>query len=213
MNATARANLYAFFSRVFISELDDEAVSLVCGPLGQNLLPEFNASEEVAIAGDPERRNATLDADYVHLTVVNVVPYASFYLREDAMVASGAENGVTDFLNQYGFEVDLALARSLSQDHIGIVLEAMSILCAAEAEALARPDLLYVARIQEVQRAFLAQHVVNWAPLYFFAAERCAHTTLYREAARVAMDYVASDYEDLCRATQPADAAGPRGDA
>lgn len=197
MEASARANLYGFFSRLFVCELDDDAVELARGPLGQELLPEFNASEEAALMMDAESRVSTFDTDFVHLTVVDVVPYGSFFTREDAMVESGTANPIADFLHAYGFEVDLGAARALSPDHIGIALEAMSVVCAAEAEALARPDEAYAARIREVERELLRQHVLPWAPVYFFAVERCARTTFYAEAARVAMDFIGSDHELL----------------
>ncbi len=195
MEAQARANLYGFFSRLFVHELGEAAAKLVSGPLGVELLPEFNASPEAQLLEDEDQRVTRFDTDFVHLTVVNVVPYASFYLRDDAMVEGGSSNPVTEFLKRVGFEVDLAAARSLAPDHIGILLEVMSTLCTAEAEAMARPDEAYAAQIRSIQQDFLREHVVNWAPVFLFAVERCAHTGLYREAARVAMDFIASDFE------------------
>ena len=197
MEAQGRANLYGFFSRLFIRELDDEAVALLAGPLGQDLLPEATAAGDVALAADPARRHAVLDPDYTHITVVNVVPYASFYLRDDAMVEGGTANPAAEFLKEYGFEVDLVAARSLAPDHIGILLESMAVLANAEAEAEARPDPAYAARIRQVQRTFLQDHLLSWAPVYLYAVERCAHSALYREAASVLMDFLGSDAQDL----------------
>lgn len=197
MDAAARANLYGFFSRLFVCELDDAAVELVRGPLGRELLPDFHRSEEATKLLQRDARVATFDTDFVHLTVVDVVPYGSFFTREDGMVESGTANPIADFLRSYGFEVDLGAARALSPDHIGIALEAMSVVCAAEAEALARPDEAYAAQVRTVERELLRQHILPWAPVFFFAVERCARTTLYAEAARVAMDFVASDHELL----------------
>lgn len=197
MEAHERSHLYGFFSRVFVRELDDDAVELVLGPLGQELLPELAKSEEVEVLVDRERRVAVHDADFVHLTVVNVVPYASFYLRDDGMVASGSANPVAEFLRDFGFDVDLGAARSLSPDHIGIVLEAMSRLAEAEAEAEARPDPEYARTIRDIERTFLARYVLGWVPIYFFAVERAARTGLYREAARVATAFIAVDHEEL----------------
>ena len=198
MDAGARSGLYAFFSRIFVKELDDAAIDALTGPLGRELLPELQESDEPALARDPERRVAVLDADFVSLTIVNVVPYESFYRRDDAMVEGGVKNPVAQFLKAYGFEADLAQARALASDHLGIELETLAVLCAHEAEAAARPDDAYAAHIRGIQRAFLREHVLAWAPMYLFAVERCAHTTLYGEAARVAMRFLASDYEALC---------------
>ena len=203
MKARARSGLYAFFSRIFVRELDDAAVEALSGPLGRELLPELQGSDEPALARDPERRVAVLDTDFVSLTIVNLVPSESFYRRNDAMVEGGVTNPVAQFLKSYGFETDLAQARALAPDHVGIELEMMAILCAHEAEAAERPDAAYAAHIRGVQRSFLREHLLAWAPMYFFAVERCAHTTLYREAARVAMRFIASDYEALCAEVTP----------
>ena len=204
LGATARANLYGFFSRLFIRELDEAAVELLWGPLAQALLPRFVASDEISLLRDADRRVAVFDTDFVHITVVNVVPYASFYRREDARVQAGRDNPITDFLARYGFEIDLEAARALAQDHIGIVLEAMSVLCQHEAEATARPDLEYAAHIRGVQRTFLRTFVLPWAPVYLFAVERCAHTLLYREAADVLMATLGDDAEALSAESDPA---------
>ena len=205
--AGARANLYAFFSRIFVRELDDAAVALLRGPLGAELLPAFSASEELALVADAAQRVAVFDADFAHLTIVNVVPYGSFYSSPTAMMTSGTAAGVGAFLREIGLEVDLGAARSLATDHVGIVLEAMAKLCAAEAEAEARPDLVYAKQISDLQIELLREHALPWLPLYFFAVERCAHTKLYGEAARVAMDFVASDYTQLRAQTAASDSA------
>jgi len=197
MSPDARARLYGFFSRIFTKELDTEALELLCSPLGQELLPQTHACGELVASGDASWIQATYNPDYVHLTVVNVVPYASFYLRDDAMVEGGSSNPVADFMKSFGFEVDLGAARSLAPDHIGIELEFMATLCLAQVEAEGRPDLAYAAKIEQVQRQFLGEYLLNWAPIYLFAVERCAHTTLYKEAAQVGLDYIASDYEAL----------------
>jgi TorA maturation chaperone TorD len=191
LNARARQALYAFFSRLFVRELDDEARAAVDGPLGRELLPEHHRE------GGPRPTRDELDADFAHITVVDLVPYESFYRRDDGMVHAGGENPVARFLRDYGFEVDLAAARALAPDHLGIELEAMALLCGAEAEAEERPDPAYAAQIRRVERAFLDQHLLTWCPVYLFAVERAARTALYREAARAAMDFIAADAEAL----------------
>ncbi|MCO4762443.1 MAG: molecular chaperone TorD family protein [Myxococcales bacterium] len=195
MDATARANLYGFFARLFVRELDDEAIAMVTGPLGLALLEQFAGSAEVSALQDEDTRQAVFDADFAHITIVNVVPYASFYESETAVVEASATT--QQFLKEIGLEVDLAAARSVSPDHAGIQLEVMAKLCAAEAEAIARPDPAYADKIRKIGQQFLQDHVVGWLPLYLFAVERCAHTRLYGEAARVAMDFVASDLQWL----------------
>lgn len=199
-DATARGNLYGFFSRLFVRELDAAAVELLWSPLGQALLPAFSGSAEARLLSDKDARVRVFDADFAHVTIVNVVPYGSFYQRDDARVESGGHNPVSDWLLRYGFEVDLVPARALAQDHFGIVLEAMATLCAHEAEAEARPDPAYAAHIRGLQRAFLREHVLSWAPVYLYAVERVAYTGLYREAAQVCMSWLGADFQALSEA-------------
>jgi TorA maturation chaperone TorD len=192
-----RADLYAFLSRLWVRELDAPARALVAGPLGAALLPRFSASPEHAVmaGADADRAVATFDTDYVHVTVVNVVPYASFYRSDTGVVESGTVNALSPFYQECGFEADLVAARAVAPDHLGITLEVLARLCAAEAEAADRP--LYAAQIRSLQQRMLAEHVLDWAPMYLDAVRRCAHTALYAEAAEVTLDFLASHLQDL----------------
>lgn len=200
MTPDQRQRLYAFLSRLWVKELDAEAVAMVQGPLGRELLPDFSASPEVRELEEPERRAATFDADFTHLTVVNLVPYESFFRRDDGLLEAGAVNPVASFLSRYGFEVDLAAARSLAPDHLGIELEVMSVLCAREAEALSNDNGPAGRAVRRVQREFLEQHLLAWAPVYLFAALRNARTKLYREAAEATLHFLCADHELVAEA-------------
>lgn len=197
MRPAERQRLYAFFSRLWVKELDEAALLVLRGPLGRELLPVFFASSESARLEDPEQRVATFDADFTHLTVVNLAPYESFFLREDGMLEAGAANPVAAWLREYGFEVDLAAARSLAPDHLGIELEVMAELCAREAAALADENGPAAEALRRLERQFLEQHLLAWAPMYLFAAQRTARSTLYREAAEATLQFVCADHEGL----------------
>ena len=196
MDAAARARLYAFLSRLFVLEVDDAFAEVLRGDQGRALLPSFAASKDFDALFPRERRVATFDADFAHLTMVNLVPYESFYRREDAMIESGGANPLTVFLRKYGFEADLHTARALSPDHLGIELELMATLCAKEADAQTPKD---AEQIRRVQREFLQEHLLAWAPIYLLAARRTAKTALYRDGADAALHFVHADLEELCR--------------
>jgi TorA maturation chaperone TorD len=119
-----------------------------------------------------------------------VVPYESFYRRDDAMVESGAANPLSSFLTKYGFEADLGTARSLSPDHLGIELELMATLCQDEA---ARTEA------RRVQRELLEEHLLGWAPIYLLAVKRNAHTALYRDGAEGLLHLLHQHHEALCQ--------------
>lgn len=200
MTPDQRHRLYALLSRIWVKELDEDAVAVLRGSLGRELFPAFSASKEAEALTDPDRRAAAFDADFTHLTVVNLVPYESFFRRDDGMLEAGAVNPVATFLQRYGFEVDLAAARSLAPDHLGIELEVMSVLCAREAEAFAADNGPAGRAVRRVQREFLEQHTLTWAPMYLFAAVRNARTLLYREAAEATLQFLFADHEALVAA-------------
>lgn len=194
MEPRARARLYTFFSRLWVKELDDTFVEVLRGEQGRAVLPAFASSPEVDLLTPAARREATFDVDFAHLTMVNVVPYESFYRREDAMIESGSANPLATFLTKYGFEADLAAARSLSPDHLGIELELMAVLCGKEADA----ERAEVARqVRRVELELLTEHLLSWAPVYLLAAKRNARTTLYGEGADALLHFLHQDHEAL----------------
>lgn len=197
MKPAARARLYAFFSRLFAREVDDAFAAAVTGELGRALLPDFSDSAEAAAISAPGGDRTPFDADFAHLTVVNLVPYESFFRRDDAMIESGSVNPVAVFYRRYGFEADLEAGRSISPDHLGIELEFMATICEREAAAEASGEAGYAARIREVGQEFLRDHLLRWAPIYLLAAQRNARTELYRDGADAALHFLLSDHEAL----------------
>ena len=197
LDPAARGRIYAFFSRLWVREVDEAFVEALKSALGRELLPDFWATEEPALLDRAAERQATFDADFVHLTVVNLVPYESFFRREDGMLESGAANPVSLFLRRYGFEVDLAQARSLAPDHLGIELEVMSVLCDKEREALEAGNAPYATVVRGVERDFLTQHLLTWAPVYLFAARRNGRSALYRDAAEATLQFLHLDHGGL----------------
>jgi TorA maturation chaperone TorD len=194
----SRANLYGFLSRLFVRELDDGFADALGGELGRLLLPAFWESEEPASLADPSRRQGLFDADFAHLTMVNLVPYESFYRREDGMIEAGLANPLVQFYRTYGFEADLESARALSPDHLGIELEFMAALAQREQEALKEGQQGYAAVIHGIQARFLREHLLAWAPVYLLAAQRNAKTVLYRDGAEAVLEFLLQDYEWLC---------------
>jgi len=204
MDARARQQLYAFFSRLFVKEVDDAFARVLRGELGEALLPGFLGSDEPSWLDRPEARQANFDADFAHLTLVNLAPHESFFRRADALVESGAKNPVVGFMQKYGFEADLEAARTVAPDHLGIELELLSVLCGKEAEAQAGGDAAYAARIRGIQLELLREHLLTWAPVYLLAAQRNARTALYREGAEAALEFLLTDTQSLAAQVEAA---------
>ncbi len=193
MEPAARARLYAFLSRLFAREIDDGFAQVLAGEQGRAVLPAFSRSAECDALFPVERRQAIFDTDFANVTMVNAVPYESFYRREDAMIESGAVNPLSTFLRAYGFEADLEIARSLSADHLGIELELMAILCRKEAESSGDEAL----SARAVQRKLLEEHLLAWAPIYLLAVKRTARTELYRDGADAVLHLLHQHHEAL----------------
>ncbi|MEQ1568351.1 MAG: molecular chaperone TorD family protein [Myxococcota bacterium] len=194
IDASGRAALYGWFSRLFVREIDDPFAEVLQGGLTAELVPTFYRSDERAAVRDPAQRGR-FDADFTKITVVSLVPYGSFYLRDDARIEAGLGNPLVAFYRRYGFEVDLGAARALSPDHLGISLEFLSVLAATEAAAAADGRDDYAADARRVSRAFLWDHLGAWAPVYLLAVQRSAETELYRDGAAAALAWILTDAE------------------
>ena len=151
--------------------------------------------------GDPLDNNTLLDQyinpDFVNLSVLHLIPYETFYTRDDQMVETGGANPVTDMYSAYNFMVDYEEARSVSADHIGIELEFMHHLASAELKALEADDKKAADELKEVQREFLNKHLINWAPMYLINLKYEARTPLYYDAADLTLEFILSDNEYL----------------
>jgi TorA maturation chaperone TorD len=194
VDASARARLYAFLSRLIVRELDEAFVHELVGPFGRALLPSFAASKELDLVTSAAWRAVELDVDFANLTMVNVVPYESFFRRDDGMIEAGGGNAMVTFLRKYGFEADLAIARSLSPDHLGIGLELMSLLCGREATA---EDVQARESARRVQRELLVDHLMTWAPIFLLAMRRNARTVIYRDVADATLHLLHQHLEAL----------------
>ena len=157
-----RANMYGLLSRLLLQEVDSEVVSFL--KKSENLDLLFPNLKEWKIWNELEDEkliNQYLNPDFTNISILHLVPYETFYTREDMMIETGGANPVTDYYHQYGFKVEFDIARVISPDHIGIELEFMNKLVLAELEALKNGDSETAKKIQEVQKEFLEKHILN----------------------------------------------------
>ena len=197
----ARANIYALLSRILLQELDTEMLQTIKDD--ENILDFFPTLKE----WKPfiELDNTTLLAehfnpDFVNLSVLHLIPYETFYTREDQMIETGGANPVTDIYSAYDFMVDYEAARTVSSDHIGIELEFMFHLANAEIKALENKDENAVKELRVAQHEFLNKHLLQWAPMYLINVKYEARTPLYFDSAEMALEFMLSDNEYLTQA-------------
>jgi TorA maturation chaperone TorD len=83
----------------------------------------------------------------------------------------------------------------VSADHIGVELEFMYMLCMAMKKALDAEDKEGVCELLEVQRAFLKEHLLVWAPMFLINAKRESRTPLYHDGSELTLEFLLSDFE------------------
>ncbi|MCD6173686.1 MAG: molecular chaperone TorD family protein [Sulfurimonas sp.] len=194
----ARVNIYALLSRILLQELDTKILQTIKDD--EDILDFFPTLKEWKQLREVD--NDTLLAEYfnpdfVNLSVLHLIPYETFYTRDDQMVETGGANPVTDIYSAYDFMVDYEVARTVSSDHIGIELEFMHHLANAEFQALQKKDEKAVAELRTAQKEFLNKHLLQWAPMYLINMKYEARTPLYFDGADMALEFILSDNEYL----------------
>ena len=196
----ARVNIYALLSRILLQELDVDTLKMI--KKDENILdffPTLKDWKELNEVEESKLLNEYFNPDFVNLSVLHLIPYETFYTRDDQKVETGGANPVTDMYSAYDFMVDFEAARTVSADHIGVELEFMHHLCSAELKALEENDTKAVSELKDVQREFLNKHLLNWAPMYLINMKFEARTPLYYDGAEMALEFILSDNEYLTK--------------
>ncbi len=194
----ARSNIYALLSRILLQELDTEILQTIKDD--ENILdffPTLKEWKQLREVDNAKLLDEYFNPDFVNLSVLHLIPYETFYTREDQKVETGGANPVTNIYNEFDFLVDYEVARTVSSDHIGIELEFMHHLAKAELKALESGDNDSVKELQVAQKNFLNTHLLQWAPMYLINMKYEARTPLYYDAAEMALEFILSDNEYL----------------
>jgi len=191
-----RIALYALISRLMLIEVDEEFLGQIESDEGLlGLFPNYRDWGKRTELDQKELVEQYYNVDFTNLFLMHLVPYESFYTRDDQMIESGGDNPVVELYNELDFRVELTQARVVSADHIGIELEFMYMLCTALKKALDADDSEGVCELLEVQRAFLKEHLLEWAPLFLINMKRESRTPLYHDGAELALEFMLSDFE------------------
>ena len=194
----ARINIYALISRILMNEVDEKLLELILKD--ENILsffPEFKKWDKRKKMSNKDLIEKELNVDFTNLFLLHLIPYESFYIREDQQMETGGDNPVQTLYNDFDFRVELDEARVMSADHIGVELEFMYKLCEAEYKALEDGEEVIAAEIAEIQYDFLKNHLVEWAPMYLLNVKSEAGTAFYFDAADLAIEFILSDFEYL----------------
>ncbi len=194
----SRSNLYALLSRLLMQELDDEMLDIIKNDETiLEFMPNFKAWEERNTLENSVLINERLNPDFTNISLLHLIPYETFYTRDDQKIETGGANPVTDMYSAYDFLVDFGMARVVSADHIGVELEFMHHLCEAQIKAEEESDTEAVNELKAVQKEFLNKHLLQWAPMYLLNAKYEARTPLYFDTADMALEFILTDNELL----------------
>ena len=192
----ARQALYSFIARLMLVEADEKF--LASFESEANLLSMFPNYKEWSKKKEFSKADLIaqyLNVDFTNLFLMHLIPYESFYTRDDQMIESGGNNPIIELYNSYDFRVELDKARVISPDHIGVELEFMYMLCSALQKAQEADDAEGIDDILRVQKDFLEQHLLRWAPMFLINVKRESITPLYHDGAEFALDFLLSDFE------------------
>ena len=193
-----RIAIYGLISRLMLMEVDEKFLDTIENDEGLlNLFPNYRDWDRRKELSRKELVNEYYNVDFTNLFLMHLVPYESFYTRDDQMIESGGENPVLDLYRDLDFSVELAKARVVSPDHIGIELEFMYVLCVAALKAFSEDNKEDLCELYQVQRAFLKEHLLEWAPLFLINAKRESRTPLYHDGTELTLDFLLTDFEYL----------------
>jgi len=197
-NTKARVNIYALLSRILLQELDENMLDTI--KKDENILdflPTLKNWEPFKELQNNKLLEEYFNPDFVNLSLLHLIPYETFYTREDQKIETGGANPVTDMYSAYDFMVDFEAARTISADHIGVELEFMHHLAEAELKAIENNDKDAIKNLREVQKEFLNKHLLQWAPMYLINVKYEARTPLYYDTADMTLEFILSDNEYL----------------
>ncbi|BAF71471.1 TorD/DmsD family molecular chaperone [Sulfurovum sp. NBC37-1] len=191
-----RVALYALISRLMITEVDEAFLDVIEN--NENylaLFPNYRNWSKRKEFTTQELIEQYYNVDFTNLFLMHLVPYESFYVREDQMVDSGKGNPVIELYDALDFRVELDKARVVSGDHIGVELEFMYMLCNAQLKALEAEDKEGICELFQIQKGFLRDHLLEWGSMFLINAKRESRTPLYHDGAELTLEFLLSDYE------------------
>ncbi|WP_200763771.1 TorD/DmsD family molecular chaperone [Nitrosophilus alvini] len=193
-----RNSLYSLASRIFLQEIDEEVLKKIEEDENfDSLFPTFKDWKTRKEVGKKRLIEEYLNVDYTNIAILHLIPYETFYTRDDQMIESGGANPVVQIYNEYGFRVELDRARVVSPDHIGVELEFMHLLIQSQIRAEESEDFAAATELKKIEKKFLEEHLLKWAPMYLINVANEAATPFYQDSAKFAIEFLLEDYEYL----------------
>jgi TorA maturation chaperone TorD len=187
--ARARGDTYRLLGRLCLAEVDGRLLAAV------RATPEFGA----ALAGDDATLLSALRAEYARLFLLNVPPYESLYLDEQQLLNTETTVAVVEAYRAGGYS---PAGQVGAPDHVGLELAFVGYLALAESVALEHGDAAAVASSRARQRAFLADHLGRWAPVWAVTLRRLARQPFYTALGDVIRDFALADLDSALEGSE-----------
>jgi TorA maturation chaperone TorD len=192
--ALARSNLYGMLSHVFLKE---PGVEFLKG-LGDNKVRDALLSLGVDLNGclEGEKLMEELAVEYTTLfigPVQHLSPHESVY-KEGTLLGYSALR-VRRFYERCGY----ALSPGFKDmpDHLGVELEFMQHLTREESRCWRKGDKEKALEYRSLQRRFLEEHLVTWAPGFCIKVEKFAEHPFYKRMAALTREFIKLEHREL----------------
>ena len=194
-----REFFYALTSRLLMKEADEKLLELIESENIKEFFENYLQWDLTKKLSKEKLIYEHLNVDFADVGLLHLVPYETFYTREDAMIESGGENEALQFYDRFDFVVEKDKARVVSPDHIAVELEFVYKMIQAEKKALEEGDEKGAKELEALQYEFLDKHLIKWAPLYLINVINEASTPFYHDSAMMTLDFLLGDFEYLAQ--------------
>ncbi len=194
-----REFFYALTSRLLMKEPDEKLLELIESENIKEFFENYLQWDMTQKLSKEKLIDEHLNVDFADVGLLHLVPYETFYTREDAMIESGGENEALQFYDRFDFVVEKDKARVVSPDHIAVELEFVYKMIQAEKKALEEGNEKGAKELEALQYEFLDKHLMKWAPLYLINVINEASTPFYHDSAMMTLDFLLGDFEYLAQ--------------
>ncbi|WP_241159157.1 TorD/DmsD family molecular chaperone [Adlercreutzia sp. ZJ141] len=196
--AESRAATYRFLSALLLNEVTSDFLKAAATqpPVTDGTLGAYFASLSTA---NIEQARIDAAAEFAAL-LLNMSPnpvavYESVYTSPEHLMMQEARDGVLAAYRAEGFAV--GKSQNLPEDHISFELEFMALLCEREEACMSTLDAAGAGHSRAVQKAFLTDHLLRWAPILAADLASKARSNLYRGLAETLSQFLEFEREEF----------------
>ncbi len=193
-----RSSLYGFLASIFRKELDGKTYNEIRSPEFREALSEFDVELDGAFIDEPAEN--VLESLAVEYAALFLGPGGHISPHESVQRGGGSLDGPeTDAVKSYIQAAGMRFDEHDQQmpDHISIELEFMGHLVGEEAKAWIDGDSEKARNALEFQKDFLGKHLGGWAGDFFTEVTDRTKAPFYREIARLAADFIATEKKEI----------------